>query len=143
MGSDIRADDGVGLHVVRQLEDRSLSESVDVVELGTAGLGLLDSVRGYDRLILVDAIVTGATPGTVHVLNGADVARASHLGPGHDADLPTVLALGEKLAGDQMPQEVIVVAVEAVDVNTVSTQLTPAVEAAVSEAAMKVEQLCA
>lgn len=143
MGSDIRADDGVGLHVVRQLEDRSLSESVDVVELGTAGLGLLDSVRGYDRLILVDAIVTGATPGTVHVLNGADVARASHLGPGHDADLPTVLALGEKLAGDQMPQKVFVVAVEAVDVNTVSTQLTPAVEAAVSEAAMKVEQLCA
>ena len=143
MGSDIRADDGVGLHVVRQLGDRSLSESVDVVELGTAGLGLLDSVRGYDRLILVDAIVTGATPGTVHVLNGADVDRASHLGPGHDADLPTVLALGEKLAGDQMPQEVIVVAVEAVDVNTVSTQLTPAVEAAVSEAATKVAQLCA
>lgn len=142
MGSDIRADDGVGLHVVRLLEDRSLSESVEVVELGTAGLGLLDSVRGYDRLILVDAIVTGATPGTVHVLDGADVARASHLGPGHDADLPTVLALGEKLAGDQMPQQVIVVAVEAVDVNTISAQLTPAVEAAVSEAAMKVEQLC-
>jgi hypothetical protein len=42
-----------------------------------------------------------------------------------------------------MPQEVFVVAVEAVDVNTVSTQLTPAVEAAVPEAALKVEQLCA
>ena len=143
MGSDIRADDGVGLHVVRQLENRSFSDSVDIVELGTAGLGLLDLVRGYERLILVDAILTGSEPGTVHVLDGADVARASHLGPGHDADLPTVLALGEKLAGDQMPQEVIVVAVEAVDVKTVSTRLTPAVEAAVSEAVLTVQQLCA
>jgi len=116
---------------------------VDVVELGTAGLGLLDAVRGYDRLIIIDAIVTGAEPGTVHVLDGVDVARASHLGPGHDADLPTVLALGKKLAADQMPQDVIVVAVEAADVVTVSTFLTPAVNAAVSEAAAKVEQLCA
>ena len=113
-----------------------------MIELGTAGLGLLDSVRGYDRLILIDAIVTGAEPGTVHVLDGVDVARASHLGPGHDADLPTVLALGEKLASDQMPQEVIVVAVEAADVISVSTDLTPAVEAAVSEAAATVEKLC-
>ena len=115
---------------------------MDVTEIGTAGLGLLDLVRGYERLILIDAIVSGAKPGTVHVLSGADVARASHLGPGHDADLPTVLALGEKLAADQMPQEVVVVAVEAADVFTVSTELTPDVEAAVAEAAVTVEQLC-
>ena len=86
--------------------------------------------------------MTGAEPGTVHVLDGADVARASHLGAGHDADLPTVLALGEKLAGDQMPREVIVVAVEAVDVLSVSEHLSPAVEAAISNAVRKVEQLC-
>ncbi len=113
-----------------------------MIELGTAGLSLLDSVRGYDRLIIIDAIVTGAEPGTVHVLDGVDVARAFHLGPGHDADLPTVLALGEKLAADQMPRDVTVVAVEASDVITVSTHLTPAVEDAVPAAAARVERLC-
>jgi hydrogenase maturation protease len=105
-------------------------------------LGLLDSIKGYDRLILVDAIVTGAMPGTVHQLEGVDVARASHLGPGHDADLPTVLALGQKLAAELMPRDVMVVAVEAADVSTVSVLLTPAVESAVSEAAAIVVQLC-
>jgi hydrogenase maturation protease len=115
---------------------------VDITELGTAGLGILDSVQGYDRLILIDAIVTGASPGTVHELRGSDVARASHLGPGHDADLPTVLALGERFTGELMPRDVIVVAVEASDIITVSTDLTLAVEAAVFEAAARVEALC-
>jgi len=115
---------------------------VDFAEIGTGGLGLLDSVPGYDRLILVDAIVTGASPGAVHELRGSDIARASHLGAGHDADLPTVLALGEKLAGESMPRDVIVIAVEAADVVTVSTQLTPEVEAAVPKAAAIVESLC-
>ncbi len=142
MGSDIRADDGVGLHVARQLQDRISSEHVDVIEIGTAGLGLLDSIGGYDRLILIDAIVTGATPGNVHQLEGVDVACASHLGPGHDADLPTVIALGKKLAGENMPRDVTVIAVEAADVITVSTHLTPAVEAAVPKAAARVAQLC-
>lgn len=119
-----------------------LSKGVDVVELGTAGMGLLDAVMGYDRLIIIDAIVSGATPGTVHQLVGAGAGRASHLGPGHDVDLPTVLALGERLAGESMPRDVIVIAVEAADVTTVSTRLTPAVEAAVSKAAAQVEKLC-
>jgi hydrogenase maturation protease len=127
---------------VRELKRRLTVENVDIIEVGTAGLSILDFVRGYDRLVFVDAIVGGAKPGTVHELRGAEVARASHLGPGHDADLPTVLALGEKLAGERMPDEVIVVAVEACDVATVSTNLTPEVRAAVADAAALVETIC-
>jgi hydrogenase maturation protease len=121
------------------LKQRLAQECVDIIEVGTAGLSILDYVRGYDRLIFVDAIVSGAEPGTVHELRGVDVRRASHLGPGHDADLPTVFALGEKLVGEQMPREISVIAVEAADINTISTELTPAVAAAVPKAIARVE----
>jgi hydrogenase maturation protease len=141
VGSDIRADDGVGLHVVRELKRRHSTADVDIIEIGTAGLSILDFVRGYDRLILVDAIVSGAEPGTVHELRGSDVARTSHLGVGHDADLPTVLALGETLGGEAMPTEVVVIAVEASDVVSISTALTPHVEAKVADAVALVEAL--
>jgi len=127
---------------VRALRERIAQENVDILEVGTAGLSILDLVAGYDRLIVVDAIVSGADPGTVHELRGADVARASHLGPGHDADLPTVLALGEKLAAEQMPSEVVVVAVEAADIATVSADLSPEVKAAVPNATARVEAIC-
>lgn len=142
VGSDIRADDGVGLHVVRELKGRLTVENVDVIEVGTAGLSILDYVRGYNRLVFVDAIISGCEPGKVHELRGEDIAKTSHLGPGHDADLPTVLALGKKLAGERMPDEVIVVAVEASDIVTVSTNLTPGVRAAVADAAALVETIC-
>jgi hydrogenase maturation protease len=141
IGSTIRGDDGVGVHAARQLKTRSLPDNVHIIELGTAGLALLDLVEGYDRLIVLDAIVTGALCGTVHVLTGEEAARTVHLGAGHEADLPTTLSLGRKLMGSHMPQNVAVVAVEAGDLTTFSERLTSQVEAAIPEMVAKVERL--
>jgi hydrogenase maturation protease len=140
IGSTIRGDDGVGVHLARRLQEHSLPENVDVVELGTAGLTLLDLAADYNRLIILDAMVSGAPPGTIHVLTGAEVARAAHLGVGHEADLPTTLALGRKLVGPRMPSEIVVVAIEASDLNSFSERLTEQVEAAIPEALSKVEE---
>jgi hydrogenase maturation protease len=137
IGSIIRGDDGVGVRAARQLKTRLPNGRFDVIELGTAGLALLDSVEGCDRLILLDAIVTGAPPGTVHELTGQEVAASAHLGPGHEADLPTTLALGRKLSR-HMPGDVIVLAVEAGDLDSFSEHLTPEVEAAIPEVLAKV-----
>ncbi len=144
IGSTILGDDGVGVHAARVVRDRMMAVSqidVDVVELGTAGLALLDLVEGYDQLIVLDAIVTGAAPGTVHLLEGKDVARAAHLGAGHDADLPATLAMGEKLLPGQMPQKVIVIAVEALHLTDFSEQLSEAVKGGIGEVVRAVEML--
>ncbi|MBI4881175.1 MAG: hydrogenase maturation protease [Planctomycetes bacterium] len=141
IGNTILGDDGVGVHVVRRLRERDLPEGVDLEEIGIAGLGLLDLARGYDRLIAIDAILTGAAPGTIHVLEGDDVARAAHLGPAHEADLPGTLEIGRKLLGDAMPREVLVVAIEVVDVTTFSEKMSCDVEAAIPWALEKVEAL--
>jgi len=126
---------------VNRLRESLHRNAADVVELGTAGLGLLDIVEGYDRLILVDAIQSGAPPGTVHELRGDELANSANLGPGHDADLPAVLAFGDKLARGRMPRDVVVIAVEGVDVSTVSDRLTPDVEAAVPVVVRLVEEM--
>jgi hydrogenase maturation protease len=140
IGSTIRGDDGVGVRAARQLKARLPNGRFDVIELGTAGLTLLDSVEGYDRLILLDAIVTGAPPGTVHELTGKQIAASAHLGTGHEADLPTTLALGRKLS-KYMPADVIVLAVEAGDLNGFSEDLTPEVGAAIPEVLARVMEL--
>ena len=138
VGSPILGDDGAGVRIAELLEARPLPPGTDVRVIGTGGLALLDFAAGYDRLVVLDAIVTGAAPGTVHVLRGDDVARALHLGAvGHDADLPTALALGRRLSAAALPDEVVVVAVEvAVDgTDRFSEALSPAVEAALPAAA--------
>jgi hydrogenase maturation protease len=129
IGSTIRRDDGVGVWAARQFKARC-PKSVEVIELGTAGLSLLDFVEGFDRLVIIDAILTGAAPGTVHELTGEEVAKAVHLGVGHEADLPTALSLGQKLSR-HMPSDVVVVAVEAADTTTFSEELTPEVASAI------------
>lgn len=138
VGSTILGDDGVGVRAARRLD----LEGVDVEEIGTGGLALLDLAAGYDRLILLDAIVSGAPPGTVHVLEGEAVARTVHLGTGHDADLPAALAFGRAVMGEAMPREVHVVAVEAARLTEFSEELTPEVEAAIPAALSAVSRLC-
>ena len=139
IGSTIRGDDGVGVRAAREFKARS-PEGVDVIELGTAGLSLLDFVEGFDRLVVIDAIVTGAPPGTVTELTGEEVAKAVHLGIGHEADLPTALSLGQKLSR-HMPTDVTVVAVEAGDITTFSEHLTPEVASAIPDVLSRVERL--
>ncbi|MCP4606613.1 MAG: hydrogenase maturation protease [Proteobacteria bacterium] len=141
IGNTILGDDGVGVHAVRQLQARASCDSVDIIELGTGGLSLLDFANGYDRLIVLDAMVSGVEPGTIYELEGEDVVRTVHLGSSHEADLLTALAMGKELLGKHMPKDVVVIAVEAMNLNTFSEQLTQEVEAALPEMLKRVEKL--
>ena len=139
IGSPILADDGVGVQAARKLKDLGPGGDVDILEIGAGGLALLDYLDGYYRLIILDAIVTGAAPGTIFELKGEDIAATVHFGGTHEADLPAILTLARKLAM-RIPEVVTVIAVEAADIATFSEHLTPAVEAAIPEALARVCQ---
>jgi hydrogenase maturation protease len=141
VGSPILGDDGVGLHVVRALREQGVPDGVTLCELGTGGLAMADVALGCQRLVIVDAIETGAPAGTIHLLEGDDVARGTHLGRGHEPSVPEALAMSAKLLGEQMPAQVWVVAIEAEQLLEFSEQLTPAVAAAVPGACARVLSL--
>ena len=143
IGNTILGDDGVGVYAAEQLQKCSLPTDVEVVELGTAGLGLLDIISGYDRLIILDAIVSGAPPGTIFELRGDDMSKTVHLSAGHEADLPATLALGRKCMEKCMPENITVIAVEASELTTFSEHLTPDVKAAIPEVLERVMELLA
>jgi hydrogenase maturation protease len=62
-GNPDRADDGAGLLVARRLRELGF----DAVEHSGDGFALLDLWQGSDDVILVDALVSGGTPGTIQV----------------------------------------------------------------------------
>jgi hydrogenase maturation protease len=142
VGSPILGDDGVGIAAARQCKDiYRYHEDVDVVEIGTGGFSLLDIVQGYDRLILLDAMIRGASPGTVDILNETELNGIVHFGAGHEADLATTLALGRKLATRPLPEDVHIIAVEVLDITTFSESLSPEVQAAIPNVLAAVEKL--
>jgi hydrogenase maturation protease len=57
VGNALREDDGFGIHVVRRLEAGPLPRGVDLLDGGTGGVDLLEAMRGYERVILIDLIV--------------------------------------------------------------------------------------
>lgn len=125
VGNPILSDDGVGIHVARELKKRRLP-GVDVEELAASGLELLDVVRGYDKVVIIDAIQTKkGRPGDLHVLEEKDFERSVHGSSPHGINIATALALGRKLVPNEMPREVVFFAVEAEDLINVGERLTP------------------
>ena len=133
LGNPILTDDGVGIHVVRALAAHALQPDLVFAEASVGGLRLLDTLTGYERAILVDAIQTpGSRPGQVYLLHPNDLRASLHSGSTHDLSLPGALALGRQL-GLALPTDeaVTIVAVEVEDVLTFGESCTPAVAAAI------------
>lgn len=65
IGNTLRRDDGVGIAVAKAIESRKLP-GVDVVAIGGEELNLMELWHGYEQVFLVDAIQSGALPGTLH-----------------------------------------------------------------------------
>lgn len=140
VGNPILSDDGVGIHVARELMRRKLP-GIDVEELAASGLELLDVVRGYDKVIIVDAIQTiGGKPGEVHILEEKDFEKSIHGSSPHGINIATALALGRKLVPKEMPKEVVFFAIEAEDLVNVTERLTPKVAKALPRIVEQVEK---
>ncbi|MEI6724985.1 MAG: hydrogenase maturation protease, partial [Actinomycetes bacterium] len=56
MGNPILSDDGVGLLVAERLRGTSLPHGVEVLQSEVGGLRLLELVRGFTRVIIIDAL---------------------------------------------------------------------------------------
>ena len=74
IGNILMCDEGIGVHVVRTLERQCPPPpGAAVLDGGTSGMDLLDTVADRDHLIIVDAVRTGDPPGTVVLLRDAQV----------------------------------------------------------------------
>jgi hydrogenase maturation protease len=133
LGNPLLGDDAIGLRVVEAVRERlSARNDVDVLEEEAGGIRLMERLSGYDRAILVDAIVGDGVPGAIRLL-GPDEVPTQRTAIAHGIDLPSALALGRSL-GLPMPAAVRVVAIEAVSVLEFRHDMTPAVAAAVEPA---------
>ncbi len=135
LGSPLLTDDSVGLQVARRLSPLLAGRpDIDLVEDYRGGLQLMERMTGYDRAVIVDAIVTGGEPGTLHLLGPGDIPTQKSASA-HDVNLPTALELGRRL-GVRLPADadILLVGVEAEDILTFSERCTPKVEAAIPRA---------
>jgi hydrogenase maturation protease len=139
LGNPLVTDDSVGLRVAAEVKSR-LADRPEVVvsEDYWGGLRLMERMAGFDRAIVIDAICTGAPPGTIHRLTPGSIPT-QRSASAHDVNLPTALALG-RTAGLHLPRDehILLVGIEAEDILSFGEQCTPAVAAAIAQAVEEV-----
>jgi hydrogenase maturation protease len=147
VGNPLLEDDGVGLVLLDRLRSRLGRDdepgrdgapddgdpALEFADGGTWGLSLLPLLQDADRVLVLDAVRTGAPPGTVVQARDDAVPRlyTRPVSP-HQVDLREVLAAAELL--DQLPRELAVVGIEPERTEGLRIGLTPAVAAAVETA---------
>ncbi len=134
IGSEYRRDDGAGPAVARQAADLP-----GVVDVGPAvdPLDLLGRWDDADLAVVVDAIRSGAPPGTVRVVDLDEAVPAPALST-HGLGLADVLRLARTVG--RAPRRVVVIGIEGEDFGR-GEGLSDEVAAAVPEAVRAVVSL--
>jgi hydrogenase maturation protease len=135
LGNPLLRDDSVGLRVVQILRGILADcPDIELMEDYWGGLRLMEQMVGYDRAIIVDAICTDAPSGTIHRLSPDDIPT-QRSASAHDVNLPTALEFGRQAGAHLPPNEhILLIGIEAADVQTFEESLSPEVEAALPQA---------
>ncbi len=98
VGNTLFKDEGIGVHIIHELEKLGLPEGVKVFDGGTSGLSLIDLMKETPRVIFLDAAEMGRKPGTVMRFTPEEVKMASDGNFSlHEAGLPEVFLLASFL----------------------------------------------
>ncbi len=104
IGNIFLSDDGFGVEVVRRLATREIPPGVTVSDFGIRGIHLAyELLEGYDRLILIDAISRGGSPGTIYVLQPDEVGSSGALPDAHGMEPLAVFGYLASIGGDPVP----------------------------------------
>ena len=100
LGNPILSDDNVGFRVIQGLRAEFSRPGLTLMESSASGLGLLDLIIGYDKLIIVDAIQTkGGQAGEMYRFTLDDFIDTRHSASPHGVNQANAIDLGKKLGG--------------------------------------------
>ena len=125
LGNILLKDEGIGVHVIRELQGLALPENVEVIDGGTAGLDMLLSQEGSYKLIVIDAARAGGKPGTIYKakVEGGEIDKLARIF-GREKDLKISshqFGLIESLTAAQScgcaPREIVIIGVEPKEIN--------------------------
>ena len=144
LGNPILSDDGVGVlaaHAVANALAKEPNQDVTISEASVGGLRLMEMMVGYERAILIDALVDSKIPpGSIHRMTLDDLRAISptqHAASAHDTALITALDSGRRM-GFPLPTDIIVFGISVKNVVDFNDQPTPLVASAVPQVAAAV-----
>ena len=138
MGNPLLSDDGVGIAVAHAVAECLRHRmNLTVTELHTGGIRLMEAMAGFKRAVVVDAMLSGAAPGTVQRFDPKDFVTTKNTFSSHDTDFATAYDLG-RMAGVPLPEQVSFWGIEAREFDCFGERFTTEVAAALPGAVHRI-----
>jgi hydrogenase maturation protease len=121
LGNKLKRDDGLGPHVIEELERHDLPGSVCLIDFGISGFKCALEIGDYDKVIFIDAIDAGKAAGEMYRirLGREDLLESPSLSSFavslHESDLERILATAALL--DTYPGEVVIFGCQPADIS--------------------------
>jgi hydrogenase maturation protease len=140
IGNAWQGDDAAGLIVAQRLREHVL-DGVEVRELEGEPVSIVEAIDGAGEAFLVDAVRSGAQPGTVHRIDASDEPVPATLSAAstHTLGVGEAIELARSLG--RLPSRVVLYGIEAESL-AAGEGLTPAVARAVDEVVERVLTEC-
>ena len=135
LGDILFQDDGVGVHLIRELQKNPIPKIVSA-EVGTAVLGALHLFEWADKILAVDAMQAGGKPGTIYsfdLKNGGDPRSQESL---HDR----VLLSAFKFLSRKIPPAIRILGIEP-ETLAFGVNLSPSVQASLPQGVQTVRTI--
>ncbi|RLD83746.1 MAG: hydrogenase maturation protease [Bacteroidetes bacterium] len=131
IGNYLMGDEGVGVHIIHQMEKMILPEYVEVLDGGTGGFFLMNVFDDYGKVIFLDATMDGKNAGTIKVLHpkfASDFPKALSV---HDVGLKDMV---EALYLQDILPEMHLITISVIGIQPMIVGMTDPVEKCVPEA---------
>ncbi|SDQ51665.1 hydrogenase maturation protease [Flagellimonas zhangzhouensis] len=128
VGNFLMGDEGVGVHLIQNMDLRELPPYVDILDGGTGGFLLLNCFESYNKIIFVDATMDGKEEGTISLIRpkfASDFPSALSV---HDVGLKDMI---EAVYLMESKPDLYLFTISIENVVPMTTQLAPKVEKAI------------
>jgi hydrogenase maturation protease len=140
VGNLLMGDEGVGIHVIRELERQAPIPGARLLDGGTGGVDLLGHIQAAPIVVMVDATRDGSPAGTVRQFQARTPKALPQGLSAHDFGLKDLFAAAAVLGA--MPEvHLITVAVETV--RPMSMELSPEISATIAPVIERIRALAA
>ena len=137
LGNSILSDDRIGLVVAKEIHSKINSSDVDLKLAEIAGMDLINRIKDYDNLIVIDSIKTGKLKIGEVVEIQENKTGSFRMLSSHDISFFEMLKMGKEL-GYKMPEKIKIFGIEIKDNETFSEKLTDELKDKISEIINKI-----
>ena len=140
VGNYLMGDEGIGVHIVHQMEKMDLPGYLDVLDGGTGGFLLMNYFDEYPNIIFVDATMDGKPAGSISILEPKFASDFPNALSVHDVGLKDMI---EAVYLMEKVPKMYLITISITEIRPMTMELDEAVEAAIPDVVEQIRTLAA